>query len=198
MLAELMKLLSTKREEERSAREAEKSKAERDRAEKARREAEEKREAERKLGVERERTRCLKRDEKYTNSKTWTTELAFERFKAILLAEEFAKFAFSDSAPLTFEALPWPMIAKPGTYNVDDISPDKVRAFFASTACVNAKTDAYPSPSEYRKYLLKQSLLAFHEDKMVRRISTVGDPSLRQRISDAAKTVTQTLNELTG
>ncbi|KAJ7082489.1 MIF4G domain-containing protein [Mycena epipterygia] len=196
MLTELIRLLSAKREDERKAREAEKEKASDAQAEKTRREAEAKRKAEQRRGAERERSRCLKRDEKYTGSRPWTAALAFERFETILLVEEFAKFKFSDSAPLTFEALPWPILTKPWTYNVNDISADKVRAFFKSAALMNAKSTVYPVPSEYRKYLLKQSLLAFHGDKMVHRISTVGDENLRQQISDAAHMVTQTLNEL--
>ncbi|KAJ6551257.1 MIF4G domain-containing protein [Mycena capillaripes] len=196
MLTDLIRLLSAKRADERKAREAEKERANNAHAEKTRREAEAKRKTEQHRGAERERSRCLKRDEKYTGSRPWTAALAFERFETILLVEEFAKFKFSDSAPLTFEALPWPILTKPWTYNVNDIGADKVRAFFKSAALMNAKSTMYPIPSEHRKYLLKQSLLAFHGDKMVHRISTVGDENLRQQISNAAHIVTQTLNEL--
>ncbi|KAJ7104901.1 hypothetical protein C8R44DRAFT_886925 [Mycena epipterygia] len=196
MLTELIRLLTSKREDERRAREAEAERVDRERAEKIRHEAEAKRKTEQQRGAERERSRCLKRDEKYTSSRLWTAALAFERFETILLAEEFAKFKFSDSTPLTCEALPWPIFTKPWTYNVNDINADKVRAFFKSPVLMTAKSPAYPVPSEYRKYLLKQSLLAFHGDKMVHRISTVVDDNLRQQISDAAHLVTQTLNEL--
>ncbi|KAJ6605596.1 hypothetical protein DFH09DRAFT_846332, partial [Mycena vulgaris] len=169
---------------------------ERERVEKIKREMEAKRIAERALGAERERARCMKRDAKYTGSRIWTAALAFERFETILLVDEFSKSKFSDSAPLTFEALPWPILSPPRKYDVKDITAERVCALFASKAAMNAKSAAYPVPGDYRRYLLKQSLLAFHGDKMVHRISTVGDETLRQQISEATNTVTQTLNDL--
>ncbi|KAJ7447572.1 hypothetical protein B0H11DRAFT_2082647 [Mycena galericulata] len=195
MLTEIVQLLNSKRENERRAREAEMERVEKEKADKIRREAEAKRKAEREQGAQRERSRCIQRDKKYTSA-GWTAVLAFERFETILIIEEFSKFKFSDSAPLTFEALPWPVLSKPWTYTAQDITGDRVRAFFKTPTATAARSEAYPAPGAYRKYLLKQALLAFHGDKMVTRVSTVDDEALRQQILAAANTVTQILNEL--
>ncbi|KAJ7828034.1 hypothetical protein B0H14DRAFT_3873413 [Mycena olivaceomarginata] len=195
MLTEIIQLLNSKRENERRVREAEMERVEKEKADKIRREAEAERKAEREQGTQRERSRCVQRDQKYTSAR-WTAALAFERFETILIAEEFSKFKFSDSTPLTFEALPWPVLSKPWTYTAQHITGDHVRAFFKAPTATAARSEAYPAPGTYRKYLLKQALLAFHGDKMVTRISTVDDEALRQQILTAANTVTQILNEL--
>ncbi|KAJ7833594.1 hypothetical protein B0H14DRAFT_3710431 [Mycena olivaceomarginata] len=189
MLTEMIQLLSSKRENDRRAKQAEKDRVEKDRAEKMRK-------AERELGEELERSRCRKRDEKYRNARIWTDALAFDRFETILLVEEFTKIKFCDSKPLTFEALPWPVLARPGTYAAIHITADHVRAFFRTPVATLATSAIHPIPAEYRKHLVKQGLLAFHGDKMVARISTVEDEALRQQISEAANIVTQTLNEI--
>ncbi|KAJ7611340.1 hypothetical protein FB45DRAFT_1120128 [Roridomyces roridus] len=161
------------------------------------REEEIKRRAERARGAERERVRCQKRDAELTDKyRFWTAAVAFERFQRILVEEEFNKIKFSDSVPLIFEALPWPTIALPGGYHAADITAQSVRNFFASHAVISAVSAAYPLSRDYRKYIIKQGLLAFHEDKMFARLATVGEDELRQEIADAAKIVTQTLNDL--
>jgi hypothetical protein len=189
MLTEVIQLMNSKRENDRRAKQAEKDKLEKERAEKIRK-------AERELGAELERSRCMTRDEKYRKARIWSDALAFDRFETILLVEEFNKIKFCDSKPLTFEALPWPVLARPWTYASNHITADQVRAFFRTTATTSAKSATYPVPAEYRKHLLKQGLLAFHGDKMVARISTVENEALRQQILEAANIVTQTLNEL--
>ncbi|KAJ6568623.1 hypothetical protein B0H19DRAFT_1373205 [Mycena capillaripes] len=196
MLAEMIQLLHSKRESERQAQQAEQDRVDKEKAEKLRREAVAKRRAERIQGAERERVRCMKRDERFTEARVWTASLALERFETILLVEEFVKFKFSDSTPLIFEALPWPVLARPRTFTVDSITAENVRAFFRTSAVMTARSAAYPVPTDYRKYLLKQGLLALHGDKMVARIPTVDDDVRRQQIAEAAKIVTQTLNEL--
>ncbi|KAJ7612705.1 hypothetical protein FB45DRAFT_1117263 [Roridomyces roridus] len=197
MLVEITQLLSSKRQEERRAREAEKERVEREANDARKREEEIKRRAERARGAERERVRCQKRDAELTDKyRFWTAAVAFERFQRILVEEEFNKIKFSDSVPLIFEALPWPTIALPGGYHAADITAQSVRNFFASHAVISAVSAAYPLSRDYRKYIIKQGLLAFHEDKMFARLATVGEDELRQEIADAAKIVTQTLNDL--
>ncbi|KAJ6570321.1 hypothetical protein B0H10DRAFT_2237940 [Mycena sp. CBHHK59/15] len=166
MLAEVLTLLSIKKQEERRARDKERDRIAQETAEKKRKEAEAARNAERKLGTEREKARCLKRDEKYTGASAWTPALAFGRFEAILLIEEFSKIKFTDSKPLIFEALPWPVLDVPGRFTGEDITAVKVLMFFASPSAASATSASYPKPGQYRKYLLKQCLLAFHGDKM--------------------------------
>ncbi|KAJ7686161.1 hypothetical protein B0H14DRAFT_3176932 [Mycena olivaceomarginata] len=189
MLTEIIQLLNSKRENDQRAKQAEKDRVEKERAEKMRK-------AERELAEELERSRCQKRDEKYKNARIWTDALAFDRFETILVVEEFTKIKFCASKPLTFEALPWPVLARPGTYAANDITADHVRAFFRTPVATSAKSATHPIPAEYRKYLVKQGLLAFHGDKMVARISTVEDEALCQQILEAANIITQTLNEI--
>ncbi|KAJ7896535.1 hypothetical protein B0H13DRAFT_2338383 [Mycena leptocephala] len=189
MLAEMIQLLTSRRENDRRTKQAEKDRVEKEKAEKMRK-------AERKLGEELERSRCMKRDEKYRNARIWTDALALDRFETILLVEEFTKIKFCDSKPLTFEALPWPVLARPGTYAANHITADHVRAFFKTPVATLANSATRPIPAEHRKHLVKQGLLAFHGDKMVVRISTVEDEPLRQQILEAAHIVTQTLNEV--
>ncbi|KAJ7268567.1 hypothetical protein C8J57DRAFT_1067132 [Mycena rebaudengoi] len=197
MMLEVMRLLSLKREEERKARQTEKDQLAKEFSEKIMHEAEAKRKAEQKLGAERERSRCLKRDQKYMGAFHWTPQLAFERFEEILVVEEFSKCKFSDSTPLIFEALPWPTLDKPwAAAGMRDITSAKVHAFFASSPMVRVTCTAYPTPGEYKKYLIKQGLLVFHGDKIVNRMSTVADATLKERILAAANIVTQTLNDL--
>ncbi|KAF7326743.1 hypothetical protein MVEN_02593300 [Mycena venus] len=189
MLTEIIQLLNSKRENHQRAKQAEKDRVEKERAEKMRK-------AERELAEELERSRCQKRDGKYKNARTWTDALAFDRFETILVVEEFTKIKFCASKPLTFEALPWPVLARPGTYAANDITADHVRAFFRTPVATSAKSATHPIPAEYRKYLVKQGLLAFHGDKMVARILTVEDEALCQQILEAANIITQTLNEI--
>ncbi|KAJ7658182.1 hypothetical protein DFH06DRAFT_1407810 [Mycena polygramma] len=198
MLTEMIQLLHSKRESERRARQAELDRLKEERTDRINRETMAKRKAERAHGVERERARCMKRDEKYRHLGPWTPILAFARFETILLIEEFTKFKFSDSTPLTFEAIPWPVLTKPWTdaYSTSTITAENVRQFFRATALTTARSASHPIPADYRKHLLKQGLLAFHGDKMVPRSSTVEDETLRQQILEAANIVTQTLNEL--
>ncbi|KAJ7152344.1 hypothetical protein C8R46DRAFT_1302595 [Mycena filopes] len=177
MLTEVMQFLSSRRENARRARQAEEDRINAEKEEKVRREREAARKAERQLGAERERLRCLKRDEKYRNAVQWTDTLALEHFEKVLIIDEFTKFKFSDSAPLSFEALPWPVLNRPGTYGTNHITAPGVRAFFTARVMLIASSEAYPVPGDYRKYLVKQGLLAFHGDKMVSRISTVDNPS---------------------
>ncbi|KAJ7613555.1 hypothetical protein FB45DRAFT_1065106 [Roridomyces roridus] len=180
MLAEMMKLLTSKREEERREREGKRA----DRESAQRREQEAKRRAERLKGAAQERERCLKRDEGYINAIFWTAELAFRRFEQILLHEEFAKIKFADGNPLIFQAIPWPTVSKPGTYGAVDVTEQSVRRFFESRVLPN------------RKYIFRQALLAFHDDKMSTRLSTIHEEDVRREIGEAAKRVTQTLNDL--
>ncbi|KAJ7466523.1 hypothetical protein FB451DRAFT_1178672 [Mycena latifolia] len=189
MLTEMIQLLNSKRANDRRAKQAEKDRVEKERAEKMRK-------TERELGEELERSRCMNRDEKYRNARIWTDALAFDRFETILLVEEFTKIKFCDSKPLTFEALPWPVLARPGTYAANHITADHIRAFFRTPVATSANSATHPIPAEYRKHFVKQGLLAFHGDKMVARISTVEDDALRQQILEAANIVTQTLNEI--
>ncbi|KAJ7017606.1 hypothetical protein C8F04DRAFT_1155253 [Mycena alexandri] len=189
MLTEIIQLLNSKRENDQGAKQAEKDRVEKERAEKMRK-------AERELAEELERSRCQKRDEKYKNARIWTDALAFDRFETILVVEEFNRIKFGASTPLTFEALPWPVLARPGTYTANDITADHVRAFFRTPVATSAKSATHPIPAEYRKYLVKQGLLAFHGDKMVARISTVEDKALCQQILETANIITQTLNEI--
>ncbi|KAJ7845687.1 hypothetical protein B0H13DRAFT_2363506 [Mycena leptocephala] len=107
MLTEIIQLLNSKRENDQRAKQAEKDRVEKERAEKMRK-------AERELAEELERSRCQKRDEKYKNARIWTDALAVDRFETILVVEEFTKIKFCASKPLTFEALPWPVLARPG------------------------------------------------------------------------------------
>jgi hypothetical protein len=60
----------------------------------------------------------------------WTTQRALERYKT--LSELFDAQKFSANDPLTFDAVPWPVLHSPVSFSVEDVDWAAVEAFFAA------------------------------------------------------------------
>ncbi|KAJ6626099.1 hypothetical protein B0H10DRAFT_2211610 [Mycena sp. CBHHK59/15] len=190
---EMMQEIFQNHNAKKDAKRKEKERLEREQEEQKKREEDLKQQEERKAAAEAERARCLKRDERWT-ARPWSDSSALERFEGVLV--DFGKMRFSDSIPLTFEAFPWPVLQKPSTFTAHEVTAAKVVGFFRWVTFRHALLTKESTAAEYKKSLLKQSLLVFHGDKLVHPLSTVADEKLREAIKMAANTVTQVLNDL--
>lgn len=176
--------LRRQREEaERAARER------REQEEAARREAES-RQSLYDQAVARERERCRLRDNKLFKTShpgMSAPSRALERFNVV--SSEFESIKFSDSQPLTFESVPWPILINPGYMKFEDIEWDAVEKFFG---VVEALTQ---SRAEFRA-LLEKSLRRLHPDKWGAKLKSVWDQELRDQFEVAANIVTQAITAL--
>ncbi|KAJ7084397.1 hypothetical protein B0H15DRAFT_784281 [Mycena belliarum] len=60
----------------------------------------------------------------------WTTQRALERYKT--LSDIFDSTKFSQDEPLTFDAVPWPVLHSPVSFSVEDVDWAAVEGFFAA------------------------------------------------------------------
>ncbi|KAJ6625635.1 hypothetical protein B0H10DRAFT_1782845 [Mycena sp. CBHHK59/15] len=60
----------------------------------------------------------------------WTTQRALERYKT--LSDIFDLTKFSPNDPLTFDAVPWPILHSPVSFSVEDVDWAAVESFFAA------------------------------------------------------------------
>ncbi|KAJ7497305.1 hypothetical protein FB451DRAFT_1335525 [Mycena latifolia] len=60
----------------------------------------------------------------------WTTQRALERYKT--LSDIFDSTKFSQDDPLTFDAVPWPVLHSPVSFSVEDVDWAAVEGFFAA------------------------------------------------------------------
>jgi hypothetical protein len=60
----------------------------------------------------------------------WTTQRALERYKT--LSDIFDSTKFSAADPLTFDAVPWPVLHSPVSFSVEDVEWAAVEGFFAA------------------------------------------------------------------
>ncbi|TFK54206.1 hypothetical protein OE88DRAFT_1625140 [Heliocybe sulcata] len=159
------------RERERKERaEKEANEKERRRREEAERAAHERRERER---VEHERRQALAREAESRQERQererkrrhqwerwsrgpWTSQRALERYR--ILAEAFDNAKFSrDGEPLTFDAIPWPVLHSPVSFTVEDIDWSAVEKFFTEVRHLMRTQD-------YKEFVEK-SHRRFHPDR---------------------------------
>ena len=62
----------------------------------------------------------MKRDVAYSaNIPIWTNNDSVHRFEVV--SQEFDEIKFSETQPLTFQSIPWPLLSSPNTFTFDDI-----------------------------------------------------------------------------
>nr|GAT54400.1 predicted protein [Mycena chlorophos] len=213
--------IETKRRNMEKMRAAEKARQEAERQERLKREKEERErkereererlarecaERERKLRAERElvqrlelwrvataeeEKRCKARDADLRRGFIiWTPARALKRVQLVM--DEFDKLKFSETLPLTFGAIPWPVLVDPVRMKVEDISWDAVEAF-----CRQAKLALLHDQAGYKSLVVSLHRM-FHPDKWRSRaiLPTVFDEELRSGIEAAGNSVAQALTPL--
>jgi len=113
----------------------------------------------------------------------WTADHALKRYTKVL--DEFSKTKFSSTRPLTFAAMPWPVLER----DVQQIDAANVKRFFESPSVKNMG-------AENLRHLVRLSLVALHDDKLAAKLATVSDDRLRASLRYAANTVTQELTQI--
>ncbi|ESK92546.1 hypothetical protein Moror_4422 [Moniliophthora roreri MCA 2997] len=169
-------------EEERQAQEkTERERQEKDRVEKILREQEWQR------AMVKEEERCRVRDGKQL-SRLWTEASAIERFRTVV--EEFEKAKFSDTQPLTFASIPWPVLMNPFSLTPKDVQWSDVEKFFEA---LRRQTD----PKTYQTLLTKTQRL-FHPDRWSGRgaLKTVMQSEIRNSLETTGKRVSQVVTPL--
>ncbi|KAI0049855.1 hypothetical protein FA95DRAFT_1677189 [Auriscalpium vulgare] len=179
-------------EEQRRVQEAREAFARRQRAEQAQRERfhQDRLRAERER-IEREqaeRGRAQARQQRFGMG-AWTPQRALERYTTLCTAFDTGKYA-AGSAPLTFDAVPWPVLRAPGTFGAEDIDWSAVEGFFVGVR-------VHMREQDYRA-LVEKSHRRFHPDRWSARglLKAVGDEAERGGIEVAANTVAQALTPL--
>lgn len=181
-----------KKEAERLARE-ERERRVREEAERKEREERERREEEArrlsayKVASTRETERCRRRDAPLRLF-VWSDYRSVKRFQDVCV--EFDGLKFSDTQPLTFESVPWPLTIPPHKTTFDDIEWNTVEAFFAAAKL-------HVGPGEYKSFVEKAHR-RFHPDKWRSRglLNTVMDEDLRKRLEDAGNIVAQAITPI--
>ncbi|KAK7052485.1 hypothetical protein R3P38DRAFT_3255644 [Favolaschia claudopus] len=194
---ERQRLAEQARVKERLRKEAEEKERERQRREKEEheRKVREKREKlERwkrlKAATDAEEARCQKRDAQLWGQGQWTHARALERLK--IQIEEFNSIKFSETQPLTFRVIPWPVLVDPLDLDIEQIDWQAVEAFFASVKVRLAK-----NVGEYKALVEKVHRL-FHPDKWRSRslLDTVMDEQLRKALETAGNVVVQAMTPI--
>jgi hypothetical protein len=135
------------------------------------------------------RTREKKRQERQRwESGPWTIPRALDRYKAI--CETFDNTQFSQSEPLTFEDVPWPVLYAPKSFNVEDVDWSAVERFFEAVK-------PYVRGDDYRAFVEK-SHRRFHPDRWRSRrlLTSIIDDGDRECMEVAANTAAQALTPL--
>lgn len=116
----------------------------------------------------------------------WTTSRALDRYKA--LCDSFDNAKFSHTEPLTFEDVPWPVLAR--SFSVEDVDWAAVERFFEAIK-------PYIRSDEYSGFVEK-SHRRFHPDRWRSRrlLTSVVDQGDRECMEVAANTVAQALTPL--
>ncbi|RDB30724.1 hypothetical protein Hypma_005944 [Hypsizygus marmoreus] len=139
-----------------------------------------------KKAAQTEKERCRQRDSQWTSgSDEWTPATAVQRFRSVLA--EFETMTFSEACPLTFEAIPWPVLHRPGVFSVQQVDWAAVEGF-----CKHLKKES----GDGYKALFKRVQVTFHPDKWRSRniLSTVMEEGLRKELEAAGSIVAQQVN----
>ncbi|EEB97580.1 hypothetical protein MPER_03071 [Moniliophthora perniciosa FA553] len=134
-----------------------------------------------------EEERCRVRDGKQL-SRLWTEALAIERFRTVV--EEFEKAQFSDSQPLTFASIHWPVLMNPFSLTPEDVQWSDVERFFEA---LRRQTDS----KTYQTLLTKTQRL-FHPDGWSGRgaLKTVIQSEIRNSLETTGNRVSQAVTPL--
>ncbi len=136
-----------------------------------------------------EKRRCQRRDKEKWNLECWTDSQAVDRF--LVLMDEFETTAFSESKPLTPSSIPWPVLATPRRFKVEDLDDwQAVDGFFKFAR-------RYLEVNAYKKMVMRARQM-FHPDRWKSRslLKTVMDDSIRSSLEAAGNKVSQAVNAL--
>ena len=143
------------------------------------------------LAAEKEVERCRKRDIKYAlfgALSMWTPARSVQWFKDA--SDDFDGLKPSDSQPLVFESVPWPLLTPPHKLTLEDVEWAAVEEFFTAAKLV-VPTDEY-------KTFVEKAHRRFHPDKWRARalLGTILDEELRQRMEAAGNVVAQAITPI--
>lgn len=131
--------------------------------------------------------RWRRHDQEKWGQTEWTSHLAYERYQDRLA--EFKQFNFNQDRPLTFEAIPWPVLFSPLDLKLEQICWDSVEEF------VNA---IRKHPGLNHKAFLKEARVIFHPDQWTKHkvLASVPDDQLRMALQSAGNIVSQAMNRI--
>ncbi|KAJ7449161.1 hypothetical protein FB451DRAFT_1287705, partial [Mycena latifolia] len=109
-----------------------------------------------------------------------------------LQMDEFDRIKFSEAQPLTFRAIPWPVLTDPLDMDVEQIDWNAVEAFFA-----RCQTQMAANIAEYNS-LVERVHRMFHPDKWKARgmLLSVMDEEVRVSLETAGNVVAQAMTPL--
>jgi hypothetical protein len=165
-------------------------------------------EEERKLKAEREAREAIMREEMARNERearakrekekrqrhqrwssgVWTVKRALERYKTLCVTFDETKFTTDE--PLTFDAVPWPVLHSPVSFTVEDVDWGAVEKFFEEVK-PHMRTQDY-------KVFVQASQRRFHPDRWRARglLKSIEDETERGFLEVAANSVAQALTPL--
>ncbi|KAL4265867.1 hypothetical protein AB1N83_003621 [Pleurotus pulmonarius] len=131
--------------------------------------------------------RWRRHDQEKWGKTEWTSVHAYERYQDRLA--EFKQFNFNQDRPLTFEAIPWPVLCSPSDFKLEEICWESVEKF------VNAIRKHTGSK---HKAFLKDARVIFHPDQWAKHkvLASVPDDQLRTALESAGNVVSQALNSM--
>jgi hypothetical protein len=154
-------------------------------AEKEGKEARARAEAERRES-EAKYTKQKRQERQRWESGPWTASRALDRYK--VLCDSFDNAKFSQSEPLMFEDVPWPVLSR--SFSVEDVDWAAVERFFEAVK-PHMRGDEYSG-------FVEKSHRRFHPDrwKSRRLLTSIADHGDRECMEVAANTVAQALTPL--
>ncbi|GJE92239.1 hypothetical protein PsYK624_083920 [Phanerochaete sordida] len=118
----------------------------------------------------------------------WTPLRALERYR--LLCDEFDAASFSSERPMQVEDVPWPVLAHPARFALEDVDWAAVEAFFGAVSKHMRAADF--------KTFVEKSHRRFHPDRWRGRriLQSIVDDELRACLEVAANTVAQAITPI--
>lgn len=118
----------------------------------------------------------------------WSNDASYDHF--VKASEQFDKLDFRKGDVVVFETIPWPMLTRPGTFFVEDITWQAVEKFFECARYYN-------TTSQFRD-LVEKAHKRFHPDRWRSRrvLNCVEDGEEKACLEMAANTVAQALTPL--
>ncbi|KAG9219820.1 hypothetical protein CCMSSC00406_0009376 [Pleurotus cornucopiae] len=131
--------------------------------------------------------RWRRHDQEKWGQTKWTPRLAYERYQDRLA--EFKHFNFNQDRPLTFEAIPWPVLLSPLDLKLEEICWESVEKFVKGIR-------EHTGPNH--KAVLKEARVIFHPDQWTKHkvLASVPDDQLRTALQSAGNIVSQAMNRI--
>lgn len=108
----------------------------------------------------------------------WNNTLAIERVEKLLSSQATLGDSMDDLK------IPWPVLGRPLSYLIQDITPIWIQAFFDAV-----RQDPRYWGTEAVTELIKKCILCFHDDKLINRLRAVDLEVDRELVREATKVV---------